>query len=61
MQARTVTVLILQHVREQQGFLSFLSAKLHGLRFASQITCMQMEVRAELNPLDLTCLEVSSC
>ncbi len=43
------------------GLLSLLSAKLHGLKFDKRISCMQIKLSAERNPLDLTCFKVSSC
>lgn len=51
-------VLNLQDVSVQQ---SLLSCYLQSLKFDSRISCMQIKPRAEQNPLDSACLEVSSC
>ena len=45
----------------EAGFPLMLSAKLHGHELDSRISCMQIKLRGEINPLDLTCLEMSSC
>lgn len=45
----------------EAGLPLTLSAKLHGHKLDSRISYMQLRLGAEINPLDLTCLEMSSC
>lgn len=51
----------LHEVSEQQSFLLCYLQSCMVLNLTVESLCMQIELRAEQNPLDLTCLQVSSC